>query len=94
MHGPKYPKSMYKLGDGAILSEIVHNEAQEHGHAQRGWSPKVPVLPPPVEHNATGVPLHDDTAAAIGGLAEALAELAARVEKLEQKRGPGRPPKE
>lgn len=89
MVGPKYPKSMYRVVDDGIDAVVVPDEQRELALAEQGWSPRVPRLP-----QAPAVQT-DDTAAAIGGLAKALAELGARVEKLEQqKRGPGRPPRE
>jgi hypothetical protein len=104
----RYPLTLRKLNNGLILGKRVFTAEEEAALIAEGWSPKMPALPEPV-------PVTDDTAAAIGSLAEGLAEaielikaleeraalaadawadLVARVEKLEQKRGPGRPAKE
>lgn len=94
----RFPLVMRKLEGGQILSRFVADAEEEAGLAAEGWSPKVPEIPaPPVEP----VPLTDDTASAIATILEGMAELGAqiaeigaRVDKLEAKRGPGRPPRE
>lgn len=91
----RYPLSMHRLDGDVIASVRVQSAEQEAELAAAGWSPTVPELP------ATPEPITDDTAQAIRLLAEAqaelgaqIAELQARLDKLESKRGPGRPPRE
>lgn len=91
----RYPLKLRKVEGSSVISKRVNSAEEEAEHIAAGWSPKFPELPNP-EHNATGVPPESlgPVFSSLAALTARIEELEQRVEKLESKRGPGRPPKE